>query len=103
VPDDTNPNVGIEMETAYEAEQETSEIPADPPRDIFADEFETPDISEFLQDVAKRFCPECGTAFQRNRIGRPKEFCSEKCRRLWWKRNENPEHWKSTKLTVLPV
>ena len=36
------------------------ELPIELQPDFFDDDFETPDISEFLDSVSKRFCPECG-------------------------------------------
>ena len=93
---DGDPNVGIDK--AEEGNTDNSDC-----RDIFDDGYETPDINEFLADVAKRFCPECGIAFPRNHIGRPKAFCCEACRRKWWHEHPNPLHWKSTKLLTCPV
>ena len=75
----------------------------DKDKNIFEDEYETPDLEDFLKGVAKRFCPECGEAFSRNKMGRPKSFCSEKCRRLWWNKHERPENWKSTRKITCPV
>ena len=54
-----------------------------PEKDVFEDGFEDPDMQDFYDNVAKRFCPECGKAYKRNPIGRPKLFCSEECRRAW--------------------
>lgn len=75
----------------------------DQDENVFEDKYETPDLGDFLTNVAKRFCPECGEAFGRNRMGRPKQFCSEKCRRLWWGKHEQPEHWASTRKMMCPV
>ena len=58
---------------------------------------------DMLADVAKRFCPQCGTAIIQNAVGRPKKFCSEKCRRSWHNTHPHPEHWKSTETKVCPV
>ena len=55
--------------------------------------FVTDDI---LTDIAKRFCPQCGTAITQNTVGRPKKFCSEECRRAWHNNHPHPEHWKSS-------
>ena len=49
-------------------------------------DFETPDISEFIEACAKRFCPECGNPIIRNQTGRPKSFCSDRCRWAFDKR-----------------
>ena len=71
--------------------------------DVFENGFEDADMKDFLDNVAKRFCPECGAAFKRNLMGRPKLFCSEKCRRAWHRKHNHPENWKSTKQLVCPV
>ncbi len=42
-------------------------------------------ITEFIESCAKQFCPWCGTPVSRNRTGRPKKFCSDKCRWAFWK------------------
>ena len=65
--------------------------------------FEDQQIEEFLRCVAKRFCPECGEAFPRNPRGRPKVFCCDACRRAWWEKHPQPEHWKSTRKLICPV
>ena len=96
MPEFRNPNVGIDKGKQIETDGSNN-------LDIFDDGYETPDINEFLADVAKRFCPECGMAFPRNGIGRPKAFCCEACRRKWWHEHPNPLHWKSTKLLTCPV
>ena len=74
-----------------------------PEKDVFEDEFEDPDMQDFYDNVAKRFCPECGKAYKRNPIGRPKLFCSEECRRAWHQKHARPENWKSTKKLICPV
>ena len=43
-------------------------------------------LEEFLQMCAKRFCPVCGEAIIPNMNGRPKKFCSDRCRGIYWKR-----------------
>ena len=35
-------------------------------------------------EMAKKFCPQCGTKIT-DHMGRPRSFCSERCRRNWWK------------------
>lgn len=52
--------------------------------------------AEMLEDMAKRFCPNCGAAVTPNDKGRPRIFCSEPCRYAWKNRNPHPENWKST-------
>lgn len=56
------------------------------------------DTDVFLQNVAKRFCPQCGTVVLQNKTGRPRKFCSQECTRQWWNSHEKPEHWKSAKV-----
>ena len=38
--------------------------------DVMDDDFETPDISDFLASCAKQFCPWCGKPMGRNPMGR---------------------------------
>ena len=64
------------------------------------DEF---DISAFLSNVAKKFCPECGVAITPNRNGRPRVFCSDECRMKWNRRNPKPEHWSSARTIICPI
>ena len=59
------------------------------------DGYETYDEADFLSRVAKRFCPECGEPIISNSCGRPKKFCSDKCRMKWWHAHPMPEHWKA--------
>ncbi len=47
--------------------------------------FEDDDIRDFLDNCAKQFCPWCGRPVTRNHTGRPKKFCSDKCRWAFWK------------------
>ena len=61
------------------------------------------DFTEFLSGVAKGFCPECGNVIHRNPVGRPKQFCSEKCRRAWYNKHPHPENWKSSEIKFCPV
>lgn len=35
-------------------------------------------------EMAKKFCPQCSTKIT-DHMGRPRSFCSERCRRNWWK------------------
>lgn len=35
-------------------------------------------------EMAKKFCPQCGTKIT-DHMGRPRSFCSKRCRRNWWK------------------
>lgn len=38
------------------------------------------------------FCAECGKKLKASPRGRTRRFCSEECRRLWWKHNRSKEH-----------
>lgn len=58
---------------------------------------------DFLQDVAKGFCPNCGQALVQNHTGRPRKFCSAACRNAWRGSHPNPENWKSTRTAICPV
>ncbi len=69
----------------------------------FDESFDEFDISAFLPNVSKQFCPECGEAITQNRIGRPRVFCSDDCRMAWNRRNPKPEHWASARMVVCPV
>ena len=39
-------------------------------------------------------CPQCYQALKTHKIGRPKKFCSDKCRKVWWATHSD-EHDKS--------
>ncbi|AWW25938.1 RNA polymerase subunit sigma-70 [Acetobacterium sp. KB-1] len=43
----------------------------------------------------KDTCKQCGKPFKQESKGRHKKFCSENCRRLWWKTNESQIKRKS--------
>lgn len=58
--------------------------------------------AQMLEDMAKRFCPNCGAAVTPNDKGRPRIFCSEPCRYAWKNRNPHPENWKSTRTAICP-
>lgn len=49
-------------------------------------------------DSMRSFCPECGKELTPSSKGRTRRFCSDKCRRSWWKRNRSKEH-RSEKTT----
>ena len=46
---------------------------------------------EPASDSIHSFCPECGKEITPSSKGRTRRFCSEKCRRAWWKRNRLKE------------
>lgn len=52
------------------------------------------DMAEFISDCTKRFCPYCGIAVTPNTNGRPKKFCSDKCRWAFHKRAERHPLWE---------
>lgn len=58
---------------------------------------------EYLDAVATGFCPNCGMPVEQPKRGRPKKFCSERCRFQWKNRHPKPENWKSTRTAVCPV
>lgn len=66
-------------------------------------DFEEQDMDDFVVGIAKRFCPECGTAIVPNRTGKPKKFCSDVCRWKWWRKHPKPENWKSTRTAICLV
>lgn len=37
------------------------------------------------------FCPECGKEITLSPKGRRRRFCTDKCRRAWWKHNRSKE------------
>ena len=40
-------------------------------------------------------CKKCDKALTKGSRGKPKKFCSEKCRREWWKENQNQQTGKA--------
>lgn len=48
-------------------------------------------LIEPASDSIHSFCPECGKEITPSSKGRTRRFCSEKCRRAWWKRNRSKE------------
>ena len=58
---------------------------------------------EFFNPRLTGICPECGEMFPQNQKGRPKRFCSEKCRTRFHHANPNPGNWKSTRIAECPV
>jgi endogenous inhibitor of DNA gyrase (YacG/DUF329 family) len=45
-------------------------------------------------------CKHCGKPLTHGKKGQPQKFCSEKCRRLWWKANDS-EHVKKAYYTLI--
>lgn len=73
------------------------------PEDVFQDAYEDPDMDDYVSHIARRCCPNCGTAIVPNKRGRPKFFCSEKCRRAYWNNHPKPDAWGCYKEKVCPV
>ena len=56
-------------------------------------------------EMAKKFCPQCGTKIT-DHMGRPRSFCSERCRRNWWKVHPEfakPHHPPCTPIAAVPA
>ena len=58
---------------------------------------------EYLSQPSTRVCPACGMVFEAPVRGRPKRFCSEKCRTYYHHKYPNPANWTSTRIAVCPV
>ena len=56
----------------------------------------------YLSRADVRRCLNCGEVFEVKGKGRPKKFCSAKCRLAYNHANPRPEKWKSTRLAVCP-
>lgn len=53
-----------------------------------------------MMGILNGICPNCGGPVKSNRLGRPRKFCSEKCRSAYNHRHTHPERWKDTKREV---
>ncbi len=40
-------------------------------------------------------CKNCGKKLKQHERGKPKKFCSENCRRIWWRENKNQQNKKA--------
>ena len=58
---------------------------------------------EYLSRRNVRVCPVCGTVFETLGRGRPKRFCSDKCRAYYHHKNPNLENWKTTRIAICPL
>ena len=58
---------------------------------------------ELAEEVYRRFCPQCGEAIVPKHRGRPKVFCSDRCRYLWKNTHPQPGNWASTREVICPV
>ena len=57
-----------------------------------------------MMGILNGLCPNCGGPVRSNGRGRPKKFCSERCRTAYNHRHANPENWKDTsRMAVCPV
>ena len=65
--------------------------------------FDDPDMEEFLAGCVKKLCPMCGQPIMNKPKGRPRRFCSDSCRRRFWKRHPRAEKWDSFETRVCPV
>ena len=68
-----------------------------------ADSFDEMDMEEFLSCCVRRLCPMCGQPITQKPNGRPRKFCSDTCRRRFWKQHPKPEKWDSFTELVCPV
>lgn len=50
----------------------------------------------YLSRPNVRVCPVCGEVFETKGRGRPKKFCSDKCRGTWNHKHPNLSNWKDT-------
>ena len=57
----------------------------------------------YLSRPDVRVCPVCGEVFETPGRGRPKRFCSEKCRTYYHHKYPNTANWTSTRIAVCPV
>ena len=56
----------------------------------------------YLSRPDARRCPVCGEVFETKGRGRPKKFCSEKCRTKYHHRHPNMQNWTTTRIAVCP-
>ena len=66
-------------------------------------DFEEQDVEEFISGCVKRLCPQCGKPVIQKSVGRPRKFCSDLCRRRFWKAHPESEKWDSFESLVCPV
>ena len=65
--------------------------------------FEEMDISEFVSNCVKKMCITCGAPLTLNTNGRPRKFCSDACRRKFWKTHPKPELWDCIREMTCPI
>ena len=56
----------------------------------------------YLAQPNVRVCPVCGEVFETKGRGRPKRFCSEKCRGRYHHKHPNMANWTTTRTAVCP-
>ncbi len=69
---------------------------------LMADLFPDGALDELVGDSIKKMCLECGKPIEQNHIGRPRKFCSDKCRSRWHSKHPSPQNWSSTRTAVCP-
>jgi len=52
-------------------------------------------VKEELRSKSAEHCKNCGTSLKNKRLGKPAKFCSEACRREWWKSNNASSNRKA--------
>ena len=57
----------------------------------------------YLSRPNVRVCPVCGEVFEAKGRGRPKKFCSEKCRTAYHHKHPNMENWTTTRKAICPL
>ena len=55
-------------------------------------------LTKNIKDQIKQglSCANCGAEIEQSLAGRPKKFCSDQCRREWWKRHPDAANKKET-------
>ena len=54
----------------------------------------------YLSQPHVRVCPVCGEVFETKGRGRPKRFCSDKCRAHYHHRHPNMANWTTTRASA---
>lgn len=55
-------------------------------------------VSLNIEEMKKQslVCLHCGKKLKQKKKGRTRKFCSEECRRIWWKNNQDKRNKKDT-------
>ncbi|MCD8159259.1 MAG: hypothetical protein LUD77_10320 [Clostridiales bacterium] len=69
---------------------------------LMADLFPDGTLEELAEESVKKLCLECGKSLEQKPTGRPKKFCSDKCRSRWHSKHPAPENWSSTRVALCP-